>query len=263
VITGLNKTSSEWVELWDRQQDYYVPRREERFDVLFDAVEGLVGLGTLPPDPHVLDLGCGPAAIGARLSRRLPAATYVGVDLDPVLLHLGRSVADGGRLRLERRDLTVPGWSDGLGSRPWDVVVSSTALHWLSTAQLTAVVGEARRAMAPHGVLLNADNLSFAPEVAALQQLSVHLEGIHGRAEAAAGAMSWHEWWDAVRADPVLGPLCVERDEVFPPATQTDDPPPPLEDYRRALRDAGFRQVDTIWQRWDDRVLMALVDGPG
>lgn len=46
-----------WQDSWDRQQEWYMPDREERFRVMLDMVEALVG-----PKPRVLDLACAPAA---------------------------------------------------------------------------------------------------------------------------------------------------------------------------------------------------------
>ena len=77
------------IEAWDRQQELYIGGREARFDALLDAVDWHVErLAT--SEPVVVDLCCGPAAIGRRLLRRFPTARYIGVDIDPVLLELAR-----------------------------------------------------------------------------------------------------------------------------------------------------------------------------
>ena len=57
----------DWIARWDRQQEGYLPDREERFTALIDAVEALDR-----PDPLVIDLGCGPGSLSARLLTRLP-----------------------------------------------------------------------------------------------------------------------------------------------------------------------------------------------
>src|SRR5580693_5954610 len=75
----------DWIDRWDRQQEVYMPDREERFTALIDAVEA----GTGRPDPLVL--GRGPGSLAVRLLARLPEATVVAVDADPVTLALGRS----------------------------------------------------------------------------------------------------------------------------------------------------------------------------
>ena len=70
-----------WQRSWDRQQEWYLPDREERFRAMLDAVEALVG-----PEPRILDLACGTGSISDRALRRFPGATGTGVDLDPALL---------------------------------------------------------------------------------------------------------------------------------------------------------------------------------
>ncbi|HEV7625916.1 MAG TPA: class I SAM-dependent methyltransferase, partial [Streptomyces sp.] len=74
-----------WQDSWDRQQECYLPDREERFRVMLDMVEALVG-----PEARVLDLACGTGSISDRLLRRFPAARSTGVDLDPALLTIAR-----------------------------------------------------------------------------------------------------------------------------------------------------------------------------
>src|SRR4051794_1368277 len=108
----------DWIDRWDRQQEGYLPDREERFTALIDAVEG----GTGRPDPLVIDLGCGPGSLSARLLQRLPRATVVAVDTDPLLLSLGRArYGDTAGLRFADLDLRTPGWTTGLElDRPAD-----------------------------------------------------------------------------------------------------------------------------------------------
>src|ERR1041385_1197020 len=88
TTTGTNAGTdwNAWQTSWDRQQEWYMPDREERFRVMLDMVEALVG-----PAPRVLDLACGTGSITARLFDRFPQATSTGVDLDPALL----AIAEG------------------------------------------------------------------------------------------------------------------------------------------------------------------------
>src|ERR1700732_4570410 len=129
----------EWIRRWDRQQEESLPDREERFTALIDAVEEGAGR----PDPLVLDIGCGPGSLGVRLLERLPRATVIGIDADPVSLALGLAAyGDLPGLRLTDLDLRVPGWSArlSLGSRTGvDAAVSTTALHWLPEQELRAM----------------------------------------------------------------------------------------------------------------------------
>jgi trans-aconitate methyltransferase len=98
----------DWIERWDRQQEVYMPDREDRFTALIDAVEASAGR----PDPLVLDLGCGPGSLAVRLLARLPEATVVAIDADPVTLALGRAAyADLPGLRFVSLDLRAAGWA--------------------------------------------------------------------------------------------------------------------------------------------------------
>jgi SAM-dependent methyltransferase len=257
MLSTLENTAA-WIERWDRQQELYIPRREERFEVMAMALDHLASSDSTPM-LRILDLACGPAAIAQRVLPRFPTATYIGVDVDPVLLHLARGAAApfGARCTIMERDLVTPGWDSGFEDAAFDAVVSSTALHWLDPVELRAVIAVARRLLRPGGVFVNADNLSFTGAPFA-QSLSTEVDQRHRTSAAEAGAQDWTEWWDAARSDEVLAPLCELRDVRFPPSSQTDNPPPPLSLYVDACREAGFAEADTIWQRFDDRVLLAV-----
>src|SRR6266702_5981955 len=110
--TLTQKAATAWIDRWDAQQQVYLPDREERFTALIDAVQECSGR----PDPVVLDLGCGPGSLSVRLLDRIPAATVIAVDTDPVLLALGRA-AHAGRpgLSFADLDLGARGWPASLG----------------------------------------------------------------------------------------------------------------------------------------------------
>lgn len=108
-ITTTGADWAAWQESWDRQQEWYMPDREERFRIMLDMIEALVG-----PAPRVLDLACGTGSITARLLKRFPEATSTGVDLDPALLAIaeGTFAADE-RVSLVTADLKDPEWRRG------------------------------------------------------------------------------------------------------------------------------------------------------
>src|SRR5215475_12409752 len=150
AMTLSSDTARTWIDRWDAQQQEYLPDREDRFTAIIDAVEE----NAARPDPLVLDLGSGPGSLAVRLLRRLPRATVVAIDADPLTLALGRA-AYGEIAGLEFRDLDLrtAGWSAGLQlDRQPDAAVSTTALHWLTQPALAALYAElaARRVESEH-----------------------------------------------------------------------------------------------------------------
>src|SRR5262245_40216154 len=79
-----------WQASWDRQQETYMPDREQRFAAMLDVVAAANPAGA----PAVLDLAGGTGSISLRTVRRLPRATTTLVDIDPVLLTIARSSVD-------------------------------------------------------------------------------------------------------------------------------------------------------------------------
>ncbi|MFI7440898.1 class I SAM-dependent methyltransferase [Nonomuraea indica] len=243
--------AQEWIARWDRQQEGYLPDREERFTVLIDAVEALGR-----PDPLVIDLGCGPGSLSARLVERLPRATVVAVDADPLLLGLGRAAYP--HLTFRSLDLRVPGWTASLGlDRPADAAVSTTALHWISEPELQTMYAELATVLRQGGVLLNGDHLDSDDDTPAIARLE---RAVHDREGARVFAdekpEDWRAWWDAIAADPRFAALDAARTTAG--AGHHGSESHLLSQHVEALRKAGFAEVGTLWQRGNNRLLCAV-----
>ncbi len=242
----------QWLERWDRQQERYIPDREERFAVIADVVEAAAER----PNPLVLDLGAGPGSLSLRVLGRIPAAQLVAVDADAALLGLARAACHDRRsLRIVEHDLRAPGWPAALElCRPVDAIVSTTALHWLTEPELAAVYRECFRLLRPGGVLLNSDYLAEpAPALARLQQRV--LDGRVARVGTAAHE-DWATWWAALAEAPELADLATAG---RPRPIDHDVPEPPTHpDHVRLLGAAGFAEVGTVWQVGPERVLVAI-----
>jgi SAM-dependent methyltransferase len=246
-----------WIASWDAQQQEFMPEREARFTALIDAVAE----GTGHDEPLVIDLGCGPGSLSVRLLDRLPGATVIAVDADPLLLALGRAAwADRRGLRFAGLDLRDPGWAARLGlDRPADAVVSTTALHWLPRAALAALYAEVATVLRPGGLLLDGDHLregeNEAPTLARLGRALVECEV---RRHPASGE-TWSGWWAAVRADPSLAGLVASRDELGLDAEHHGSPSGLLATHVEALQAAGFTEIGTLWQLGDNRLLCGVL----
>jgi SAM-dependent methyltransferase len=255
-------TARGWIERWDRQQEESLPDREDRFTALIDAVEE----GTGRADPLVLDIGCGPGSLAVRLLGRLPRATVVGIDADPVTLALGRAAyRDVPGLRLVDLDLRVPGWSTRLGlDRAPDVAVSTTALHWLPEQDLRAMYAELASVLRPGALLLNGDHFALdpkqSPTLNRLDRALRHREDL--RRFPAGHPESWRAWWEAVASDPALAGHAAERNLRHVDAGHTDSESTQLATHVDALRAAGFAEIGTLWQRGDNRLLCAVLPPP-
>ena len=251
----------DWIRRWDLQQEDSLPDREDRFTALIDAVEA----GTGRPDPLIIDLGCGPGSLSDRLLDRVPDATVVAVDADPVMLALARAAHQGRPgLRFVSADLRHPGWTTALDlDRPADAAVSTTALHWLNPEALAAMYAELAQVLRPGGLLLNGDHLlldeASSPVLAKLGEALLQREDRRrfpdGHAE------SWQGWWDAVAADPALAGPVAERESWRGHADHHGQASRLLATHLDALRAAGFTEAGTLWQRGDNCLLCAVRGG--
>ncbi len=247
---------NEWSRRWDAQQTYLVVRREERFRVMLDIAEQV--LGRQPS--AILDLACGTGDVGRRAIERFPNARLVGLDGDPLLLGIaeGSLGAANGHARWVRADLRKPDWPDNLrASSSFDLVLSSTALHWLPTASLVSVYRALYEVVTPGGVVLNADVI---PPTSA-GKLATAADQLRARAareaQDATSGERYAEWWAAIASEPGLAALCEQRARVF--EDHPDDLELPTADVHvQALRDAGFSEAAVMWRFFDYGVVAAV-----
>jgi SAM-dependent methyltransferase len=246
-----------WIERWDAQQQGYLPDREDRFTALIDAVEEVAGR----PDPLVLDLGSGPGSLAVRLLRRMPAATVIAVDADPLTLGLGRAAwQEVPGLRFVDADLRTAGWSAGLDlDRQPDAAVSTTALHWLPAPALAALYAELATVLRPGGLLLNGDHMRDDDTEPTLVRLGRALIEREEQRRLPDGlAETWTDWWESAAADPALAALVAEREARRVDSEHHGSPAGLLRVHVAALRSAGFAEVGTLWQRGENRLLCAV-----
>ena len=254
------RAAKAWVERWDSQQQAYLPDREDRFTAILDAVEEAVGR----PDPLVLDLGSGPGSLAVRLIERMPAATVVALDADPVLLELGRSAwSDVPGLRFVDADFRTTAWSASLDlARQPDAAVSTTALHWLTQPALVALYAELGKLLRPGGLVLNGDHLREDDDAPVLARLGHSLIEREERRRFPGGhAETWGGWWQAAAHDPDLAPLYAERQARQVESEHHGSPAGRLSVHSEALRTAGFAEVGTLWQRGENRLLCGVLPG--
>ncbi|MDN3297007.1 class I SAM-dependent methyltransferase [Streptomyces ficellus] len=240
-----------WQESWDRQQEWYMPDREERFRVMLDMVEAFTGAA-----PRVLDLACGTGSITDRLLKRFPDATSTGVDLDPALLAIAEGYFAGDeRVTFVRADLTDPRWAQALPYDSYDAVLTATALHWLHTEPLTALYGQLAGLVRDGGVFMNADRMKdeTTPRINAAER--AHRHAAMERAKAA-GALDWAAWWELAAKDPVLAGPTAERFAIYGEHAEGDAPS--LDWHARTLREAGFAEARAVWSSPSDALVLAL-----
>ncbi|KUO11633.1 class I SAM-dependent methyltransferase [Streptomyces sp. DSM 15324] len=240
-----------WQESWDRQQEWYMPDREDRFRVMLDMVEAVVG-----PEPRVLDLACGTGTITARLLARLPGATSTGVDLDPALLAIaGGTFAGDERVTLVTADLKDPDWPSRLPYDTYDAVLTATALHWLHSDPLAALYGRIADLVRDGGLFMNADHMidDTTPRINAAERTLRRARMEQARS---GGALDWAEWWRLAAQDPVLAAPTARRFEIY--GEHADGDMPSAAWHARVLKEKGFGEARPVWCSPSDTLLLAL-----
>ncbi|MFF9807634.1 class I SAM-dependent methyltransferase [Streptomyces coeruleorubidus] len=240
-----------WQKSWDRQQEWYLPDREERFGIMLDMVEALVGTA-----PRVLDLACGTGSITTRLLARFPEATSTGVDLDPALLTIAAGTFAGDeRVSLVTADLKNPDWPAKLPYDSYDAVLTATALHWLHRQPLADLYGQIAGVVRDGGVFMNADHMidETTPRINAAEQAQRHARMEQAERD---GVLDWSQWWQLAAKDPVLAEPTARRYEIY--GDHADGDMPSMAWHARVLREKGFAEARPVWCSPSDTLLLAL-----
>lgn len=242
--------ATKWIERWEAQQTAYLPERESRFQTMFDVLESHFADQPL----RVLDLCCGCGSLSARLQQRFPDAEIIALDLDPVLLELGKQTLQG--IHWVQANLLESTWADNLGT--FHAVLSTTALHWLPHSALAQVYRAVYKRLEPLGVVLNGDHFAFAPHQRQTAKLALSAKQQRQSKAWATGQEDWATWWKAIEAEPSLELLLLERQKLFPKDTIRYAAAPNFDFHAACLSDAGFTEISTIWQNMDNRVLLGI-----
>lgn len=239
-----------WVRRFDRQQRRYGPTPDD-LDPILRAL--------LPTDDQmgrvrVVDLGCGPGSLGRQMLGIAPDAEVVGVDRDPLLVALGRAL---GGIRVLQDDLCGTRWSTalGFGTGSVDLVTASSAMHMLPVDDLRRVYQAAVRLLRPGGALVVADRMGAGSGRLDRVRASVTHESI--RRQVRPTDDTWDGWWAAIRRESAFAALVDEHDRVSGP--DADDPPAlPWQTHARLLAAAGLPEVEPVWSRGQDVILVGV-----
>jgi SAM-dependent methyltransferase len=106
---------------------------------------------TLPPQPVIVDLGCGPGLFLRDLGERYPQATLFGYDVTPAMITHGRQLpTTGARPTLAVHDVATQPLPHAAGTV--HLVTMTSVLHVLD--EPLPVLGEIRRVLVSHGLFV-------------------------------------------------------------------------------------------------------------
>ncbi len=250
-------TPQSLLERWHKQQTGFIKYRTLKIEMMATVVSHVGGEA-----PKVLDLACGPGALTDFILKQNPNAEIIAVDKDPLLLAIASDVyRNDNRVTVLEVDLDHRNWVDTVTSfcnRPFDAVVSATALHWLEPHILTNVYIDLYHLVRDGGIVMNSDSLyhhqSYKPMMRAL---SDKLEREHEENSFGIIADSWDHWFALAESYPDYADAVEHRKQVWP-QEKRQFPNATLGFHLEALRSAGFREVDTIWQYFNDTTVYAF-----
>jgi tRNA (cmo5U34)-methyltransferase len=125
------------------------------FDAFYGAAIGLLPFGESEP-VRILDVGAGTGLLAAQVLERFPAARLTLLDFSEEMLARARDRFAGtpGHVEVRVGDSTCTALEG-----PWDAIVSALSIHHLQDVEKQRLYARAFDALAPGGILVNADNV--------------------------------------------------------------------------------------------------------
>ena len=212
----------------DNTEKPHSPLREEQLDLLVEIVRAHCAAYDLPP--HILDLGCGPGIVGARILDAIPRSTFVGVDGSPPMLEMARTrlAPYAERVVVAHADFETIA-PEHIPGAPFGAAVAVQAIHNCSDEGKQRAYATARAVLSPGGVFVLSDRIRLATPALFPAYLTLwdHLD----RQYAARG-------WQHSE-----GRTFTEHDGL---RAERGDKPGSLEQNLLWLREAGFAEVAAV-----------------
>jgi SAM-dependent methyltransferase len=224
---------------WDEMQRRHNPFRDEQLENMLYASDLLQHQA-----PSVLDLGCGPGAIGSMLSRLHPLAKYHGSDGDPLMLSALRRLLPRFRAHSLKIDLRATEWSSEFHNK-FDSVTSLTALHWLPKSDLERLYRVVFSTLRPGGTFVVGD--PYCPEDPVERE---RLQAYQNARIATRSGQTWSEFWDAFFERYPIKELYTTYHQAvgYQEPFQGSDDGYPLSFHTASLSKIGFEHVTVFWK---------------
>ncbi|MEM7477478.1 MAG: bifunctional GNAT family N-acetyltransferase/class I SAM-dependent methyltransferase [Planctomycetota bacterium] len=220
-------SSAEIADFFDSISDDYaaairrcVPRYDEMLWALFRYIPNSVRQLEQERALRVLELGSGTGNLTVAIHERFPSAKITAVDLSQSSLDIAAKRSVGQSIDFVQADLREVDFD----SECFDLILSTIALHHLTSAEKQALFASCLRWLTPGGVLSYSDQFAGATE----EIYSMHMEEWQ-KASRAAGA-SEQEW------------------EMWMQHQAEHDFHDCLPDQLQWLQQSGFEQVDCVWR---------------
>jgi tRNA (cmo5U34)-methyltransferase len=213
-LESIEETFQAEAEEWDQLARRYQTRYDEMLAELAERIRP-------PANARILDLGCGSGALAELLLDRFPSVSVTLLDFSSNMIEVA-----GRRLkRYEGRTDFLCRKFEDMPQGPYDVVVSTLALHHLETgAEKRDQYARILASLTPGGCFWQGEYvISSSPE------------------DTASNEAAWGDWLRTKGFSDAEVSQLHER-------VATNDRPAALIDHLTWLQDVGFTKVDCTWR---------------
>jgi len=221
---------------------WFLDRRAQRLP-LIDVQEDLVARLFERHGHEVerfLDLGAGDGALSRLMLASFPRAEAILVDFsEPMLAGVADTLADRGRWRIVRGDLSMPRWREGIPEGRYGAAVSSLAIHHLPAQRKRALYAEVFALLDADAMFVNLDYVRIRGPLQGLWEEQLVENTLRLECDRPGGRTR------AELEEELLG----DADE---------DRPDTVDEQLQWLRDAGFQDVEVHF-KWAEAAIFGGV----
>lgn len=257
IIEVLNKNIDNinidyWITHWEYMQNAYIPYRNERFEFIVHLTKHLF---KNQDNIKILDIGCGPLSFSSKFLNHWKTVRIIGIDYHPILYWLGlQRYRNYQNIDIELIDMRYSDNFEKIKDKNFDLVISSTALHWLSINNLTRVIKKSFVLLKKSGFFINVDHIKNENNDI---QLFVDNER-NKQAEKEFKNRNIKNWKNYFDDFYIENNLIEWKDKINKIIGEWEGVEEGLtfNEFKTIMGNAGFKKIDCVWQYLNDRIII-------
>lgn len=257
IIEVLNKNKNNinidyWITQWEYMQNAYIPYRMERFTFVINLTKYLFrNQGNV----KILDIGCGPLSFSGKFLDHWNTIRITGIDYHPLLYWLGfQKYRNYKNIDIELIDIRYSENFDKIKDKNFDLVISSTALHWLSANNLTKVIKKSFVLLKENGFFINVDHIKN--ENNDIQTFVENERKKHAEQEFQNKHIkNWNAYFDDFYKENNLTEWKNKINKIIGECEGVEQGLT-FNEFTVIMGKAGFKEIDCVWQYLNDRIII-------
>jgi ubiquinone/menaquinone biosynthesis C-methylase UbiE len=255
IVETLNKNIKKlnldyWFAQWEYMQNAYLPYRNERFEFIVNLSKHLFKNQN---DLKILDIGCGLLSFSIKFLNYWKNIKIIGIDYHPILYYLAKQKYNNKNIELILFDIRNDDYNK-INDNNFDLIISSTALHWLSKSNLTKVIEKSYNLLKENGYFINIDHMKNESDDIQ-QYVDNERNKIVEKELKNENIKNWNNYFNDFYTENNILNLKDKIDNKFGD-WEGIEVGLTFNEFKNIMEKIGYKSIDSIWQYLNDRIII-------